>query len=163
VRTGIGSLRGRPPVGEVLSNDVPYTPLIGLIWYFFVRPRRRFGKLLNAIKFCHPVKRYNVMLPPSATVIAAIRCNGMLPPSAITKGCAKYHPRRRRAAAKQRFDQDVVGVRRWRVRCGLPTIRPELVRNWLSKNRPWKRGLPCTHQRPLVLAAIELHPDKISK
>ena len=23
------------------------------------------------------------------------------------------------------FDQDVVGVRRWRVRCGLPTIRSE--------------------------------------
>jgi hypothetical protein len=24
-----------------------------------------------------------------------------------------------------RFDQDVVGVRRWRVRCGLPTTHPE--------------------------------------
>jgi hypothetical protein len=25
--------------------------------------------------------------------------------------------------------QDVVGVRRWRVRCGLPTNRPELEKN----------------------------------
>jgi hypothetical protein len=28
---------------------------------------------------------------------AAILCNGMLPPSAISKVCAKSHPRRRRA------------------------------------------------------------------
>jgi hypothetical protein len=87
-------------------------------------------------QFCHPVQRY-----------AATQCNGMLPPLAITKGCAKSHPRRRRAVAQRGFDQDVVGVRHRRVRCGLPTIRPELVRNWLSKNRPRKRALPCT--RPL--------------
>ena len=64
---------------------------------------------------CHQVQSY-----------ADTHCNGMLPPSAITKGCAKSHPRRRRAVAQPRFDQDLVGVRRWRVRCGLPTNRPEL-------------------------------------
>ena len=33
---------------------------------------------------------------------AAILCNGMLPPSAITKVCAKSHPRRRRAVERGR-------------------------------------------------------------
>ncbi len=39
---------------------------------------------------------------------AAIQCNGMLPPSAITKGCAKSHPRRTRAVPQLRFGQDDV-------------------------------------------------------
>src|SRR5260370_18044931 len=70
----------------------------------------------SAAKYCHQVQSY-----------AAIQCNGVLPPSAITKGCPISHPRRRRAVAQPRFDQDVVGVRHWRVRCGLPTIQ-ELLR-----------------------------------
>jgi hypothetical protein len=32
------------------------------------------------------------------------QCNGMLPPSATTKGCAKSHPRRRRAVKQSAFD-----------------------------------------------------------
>src|ERR1700677_5318942 len=34
--------------------------------------------------------------------------NGMPPPSAITKGCSKSHPRRRRAVPRLRFDMDDV-------------------------------------------------------
>jgi hypothetical protein len=66
----------------------------------------------GAVLCCHQVQGY-----------AAVQCNGMLPPSAITKGWATSHPRRRRVAAQPRFDQDVVGISRWRVRCGLPTTR----------------------------------------
>src|ERR1700758_4414663 len=67
---------------------------------------RLIGTLLqNAI---NSATKRNVLLPA--------KCNGMLPPSAITKGCAKSHPRRRRAVAQPGFDQDLVGVRRWRVR-----------------------------------------------
>jgi hypothetical protein len=50
------------------------------------------------------------ILPPSAALCshqvqsyAAIQCNGMLPPSAITKRCAKSHPRRRRAVPRLRL------------------------------------------------------------
>jgi hypothetical protein len=35
-----------------------------------------------------------------------------------------------------RFDQDVVGVRRWRVRCGLPTIRELCDENRVSVTNP---------------------------
>src|ERR1700732_1926906 len=44
-----------------------------------------------------------------------------------------------------RFDQDVVGVRRWRVRCGLPTIRTER-RLVVAVPLAWSRGFRvCDH------------------
>jgi hypothetical protein len=55
--------------------------------------------------------------------------------------------------------QDVVGVRRWRVRCGLPTIRSEPV-NVGSRDRAhissetWPHG-PYRHRR--TLPSKELH------
>jgi hypothetical protein len=42
--------------------------------------------------------------------------------SAITKRCAKSHPRRRRAVPRLRFGQDDVRFELRGVRCGLPTI-----------------------------------------
>jgi hypothetical protein len=75
-----------------------------------------------ALHECASVLMRKFRIEPGLLAGSVYRCNGM-PSSAITKGCAKYHPRRRRAAAKPRFDQDGVGVRRWEVRCGLPTIR----------------------------------------
>ena len=42
------------------------------------------------------------------------------------KGCVKSHPRRRRAVPQLRFGQDDVWFELRRVRCGLPTNRPEL-------------------------------------
>jgi hypothetical protein len=45
--------------------------------------------------------------------------------SAITKGCAKSHPRRRRAVPRLRFGQDDVRFEFSGVRCGLPTIHQE--------------------------------------
>src|SRR5260370_24744298 len=38
-----------------------------------------------------------------------------------------------------RFDQDVVGVRRWRVRCGLPTIRELAAQYPLSLHKPGEK------------------------
>ncbi len=82
-------------------------------------------------QFCHPVQRY-----------AAIQCNGM--PSAITKWCAKSHPRHRRAVAQRRFDQDVVGVRRWRVWCGLRrpnrNQRFEFQTVWMRISACWRNS-----------------------
>ena len=82
-------------------------------------------------QFCHPVQRY-----------AAIQCNGM--PSAITKWCAKSHPRHRRAVAQRRFDQDVVGVRRWRVWCGLRrpnrNQRFEFQTVWMRISACWRKS-----------------------
>src|SRR5258708_14394668 len=77
----------------------------------------------SAAKYCHQVQSY-----------AAIQCSGVLPPSAITKGCAKSHPRRRRAVPRLRFDQDDVRFELRRVRCGLPTIR-ELTLGWFTQGR----------------------------
>ena len=91
------------------------------------------------------------ILPPSAALhchqaqsYAAIQCNGMLPPSAITKWCAKSHPRHRRAVAQRRFDQDVVGVRRWRVWCGLRrpnrNQRFEFQTVWMRISACWRKS-----------------------
>jgi hypothetical protein len=43
-----------------------------------------------------------------------------------------------------RFDQDVVGVRRWRVRCGLPTNQ-ELAGN--VRAPPWEDLTRCEDRR----------------
>ena len=67
-------------------------------------------------QFCHPVQRY-----------APTQCKVMLPPSAITKGCAKSHPRRRRSVPLLRFGQDDIRLELSRVRCGLPTNHSELL------------------------------------
>ncbi|MCU1253130.1 MAG: hypothetical protein JWQ49_6159 [Edaphobacter sp.] len=77
--------------------------------------------------------------------------NEMLPPSAITKGCAKSHPRRRRAVAQPRFDQDVVGVRRWRVGALCRQHRSFLTRS----------AIPRTYLRvDFAFRNIERHQDR---
>src|SRR6266446_9953553 len=61
-------------------------------------PRQRLSS--NAAVFIdQELCRMQSILPPSAAKCCHQKCNVMLPPSAITKGCAKSHPRRRRAVA----------------------------------------------------------------
>lgn len=72
-------------------------------------------------------------------------------PARLTKGCAKSHPRRRRALAQPRFGQGVVGVRRWRVRCGLPTIRGHIDEMRAKATR--------TRREALCICAGRRQPD----
>jgi hypothetical protein len=78
---------------------------------------------------------------------AATNCNGMLPPSAT------YHPRRRRAVPRLRFDQDVRFELK-RVRCGLPkppgTPKPP-VQGSMRELTCWRQGRNTNHQSLLYL------------
>src|ERR1700704_2740804 len=69
---------------------------------------------------------YRVLSPPLLSS-AGLVWKGMV----TTKGCAKSHPRRRRAVPRLGFGQDDVRFEFRGVRCGLPTTRPQSF-IWLS-------------------------------